>query len=154
MRITPRGGAIIYGRSDATINRHGIRMGTSELYRAVEAFPEILDSMVVDLEYLGRESYMPLFVVLRPGEALTDVLKSRLVARIREALSSRHVPNDIFQVDEIPRTLTGKKLELPVKKLLLGKPLAAVVNPDAVANPQSLDYFVEFAKRFTGDSAV
>ena len=73
---------------------------------------------------------------------------------LHEALSSRHVPNDIFQVDEIPRTLTGKKLELPVKKLLLGKPLAAVVNPDAVANPQSLDYFVEFAKRFTGDSAV
>ena len=154
MRITPRGGAIIYGRSDATINRHGIRMGTSELYRAVEEFPEVLDSMVVDLEYLGRDSYMPLFVVLRPGQSLSDDLKARLVARIREALSSRHVPNEIFQVDEIPRTLTGKKLELPVKKLLLGKALQGVVNLDAVANPKSLDYYVEFSKRFKDSSAA
>lgn len=154
IQITPRGGAIIYGRSDATINRHGIRMGTSELYRAVEAFPEILDSLVVDLEYLGRESYMPLFVVLRPENILTDELKSQLVARIRNALSSRHVPNEIIQVDEIPHTLTGKKLELPVKKLLLGKALEGVVNLDAVANPKSLEYFVAFAQRFKGGPRV
>ena len=98
IRITPRGGAIIYGRSDATINRHGIRMGTAELYRAVEALPEVIDSLVVDLEYLGRESYMPLFVVLRDGIVLDDALTRRLKDSIRSALSARHVPNEIFQV--------------------------------------------------------
>lgn len=145
IRITPRGGAIIYGRSDATINRHGIRMGTAELYRAVEAIPEIIDSMVVDLEYLGRPSYMPLFVVLKPESDL-EALKSAILARIRTALSARHVPNDIFVVPEIPRTLSGKKLELPIKRLLLGHPLEAVVNPDSMANPSSLQWFVDFAK--------
>ena len=118
--ITPRGGAIIYGRSDATINRHGIRMGTAELYRAVEALPEVLDSLVVDLEYLGRESWMPLFVVLRDGIVLDEALNERIKQVIRDALSARHVPNDVFQVDAIPRTLSGKKMELPVKKLLMG----------------------------------
>jgi acetoacetyl-CoA synthetase len=146
LRITPRGGAIIYGRSDTTINRHGIRMGTSEIYRVVEAMPEILDSLVVDLEYLGRESYMPLFVVLRPGVALDDTLKARIADGIRTALSARHVPNDVFAVAEIPRTLTGKKMELPVKKLLLGMKVDEVANPDAMSNPGSLGYFVEFAR--------
>jgi acetoacetyl-CoA synthetase len=145
IRFTSRGGAVIYGRSDATINRHGIRMGTSELYRAVENLPEVMDSLVVDLEYLGRESYMPLFVVLRPGCELTEKLKARIVARIREALSSRHVPDEIFQIDEIPRTLSGKKLELPVRRLLLGHPVEKVVNRDSMSNPQSLAYFVRFA---------
>jgi len=147
IRITPRGGAIIYGRSDATINRHGIRMGTSELYRAVEDLPEILDSMVVDLEYLGRESWMPLFVVMRPGHALTPQLDAALRERIKVALSARHVPNEILAVAEIPRTLSGKKMELPVKKLLLGQPLEKVANPDAMANPASLRWFVDFAAR-------
>jgi len=145
VRITPRGGAIIYGRSDATINRHGIRMGTSELYRAVEELPEVLDSMVVDLEYLGRESYMPLFVVLRPGAELTPALTEIIRQRIRVALSARHVPNDVFQVSAIPRTLSGKKMELPIKKLLLGQPLDRVANPDTMANPESLDWFAQFA---------
>ncbi|MES1163507.1 MAG: AMP-binding protein, partial [Rhizobacter sp.] len=122
IRITPRGGAIIYGRSDATINRHGIRMGTAELYRAVEALPEVLDSLVVDLEYLGRESYMPLFVVLREGLALDAALTKQLKDAIKTALTARHVPNEIFQVDAVPRTLSGKKMELPVKKLLMGTP--------------------------------
>ncbi len=147
LRITPRGGAIIYGRSDATINRHGIRMGTSELYRAVEDLPEVLDSMVVDLEYLGKESYMPLFVVLRPGEELTAALTATIRERIKVALSARHVPNDIFQVPAIPRTLTGKKLELPIKKLLLGQPLEKVVNPDTMANPECLAWYGEYATR-------
>ncbi|HEY0858385.1 MAG TPA: acetoacetate--CoA ligase [Albitalea sp.] len=146
LRITPRGGAIIYGRSDATINRHGIRMGTSELYRAVEALPEVLDSLVVDLEYLGRESYMPLFVVLREGLTLDDALEQRLKAVIREALSARHVPNEIFQVRAIPRTLSGKKMELPVKKLLLGHPPDKVLNADAMANADSVAWFVQFAQ--------
>jgi acetoacetyl-CoA synthetase len=150
LRITPRGGAIIYGRSDATINRHGIRMGTSELYRAVEEVHEILDSLVVDLEFLGRESWMPLFVVLRPGHELTPQLEATLREKIKVALSARHVPNEIFQVAEIPRTLSGKKMELPVKKLLLGHALDKIANPDAMANPASLQWFVDFAARRAG----
>jgi acetoacetyl-CoA synthetase len=153
VRITPRGGAIIYGRSDATINRHGIRMGTSELYRAVEDLPEVLDSLVVDLEYLGRESYMPLFVVLRNGMALTPALTATIRERIKVALSARHVPNDVIRVDAIPRTLSGKKMELPIKKLLMGQPVEKVANPDTMANPESLAWFAAFAhKRAAGDS--
>lgn len=145
IRITPRGGAIIYGRSDATINRHGIRMGTAELYRAVEAMPEVIDSLVVDLEYLGRESYMPLFVVLREGLTLDDALTQRIRTAIRQALSARHVPNEIFQVKAIPRTLSGKKMELPVKKLLMGADARQVLNPDAMANADCVDWFKAFA---------
>jgi acetoacetyl-CoA synthetase len=143
-------GGIIYGRSDATINRFGIRMGTAELYRAVEAIPEVVDSLVVDLEYLGRESYMPLFVVLRPGVALGDALKERLNGAIRSALSARHVPSEIIAIPEVPRTLSGKKMELPIKKLLLGQPLEKVAHADAMANPASLAWFVGFAARRAG----
>jgi acetoacetyl-CoA synthetase len=146
LKIGTDGGCIIYGRSDATINRHGLRMGTSEIYSAVEALPEVLDSMVVDLEYLGRESYMPLFVVLRPELTLTPALHAKIVAAIRTALSPRFVPDEIFQVTQIPRTLSGKKQELPIKKLLLGQPLEKVVNREAMANPASLDWYVELAR--------
>jgi acetoacetyl-CoA synthetase len=146
IRITPRGGAIIYGRSDATINRHGIRMGTSELYRAVEVQPEVLDSLVVDLEYLGRESHMPLFVVLRDGLTLDAALTQRLKQAIRVALSARHVPNEILQVSAIPRTLSGKKMELPVKKLLMGADPALVFNRDAMANAQAVEGFIAYAQ--------
>jgi len=145
--VKSQGGCIIYGRSDATINRYGIRMGTSELYRAIEALPEVLDSMVVDLEYLGRESYMPLFVVLRAGLDLDDALRGRLNDAIRTALSPRFVPNEILQVAEIPRTLSGKKQELPIKKLLLGHPLEKVINKEAMANPACLDWYVGFHER-------
>ncbi|WP_300552497.1 acetoacetate--CoA ligase [Limnohabitans sp. Rim8] len=140
-------GCVIFGRSDATINRYGLRMGTSELYSAVEALPEVMDSMVVDLEYLGKESYMPLFVVLRPGATLDDALKAKLNNAIKVALSPRFIPNDIFQVAEIPRTLSGKKQELPIKKLMLGQPLEKVVNKDAMANPGCLDWYVDLARR-------
>jgi len=150
IRITPRGGAIIYGRSDATINRHGIRMGTAELYRAVEALPEVLDSLVVDLEYLGRESYMPLFVVLREGLALDEALTARIKASIKSALSARHVPNEVFQVTAIPRTLSGKKMELPVKKLLMGADPTKVLSRDSMATPDSVDWFVAFARKRAG----
>lgn len=146
LKITPDGGCIIYGRSDATINRHGLRMGTSELYSAVEALPEVMDSMVVDLEYLGRESYMPLFVVLREGVVLDDAMRARLNNAIKQALSPRFVPDEIFQVPEIPRTLSGKKQELPIKKLLLGQPIEKVVNKDAMANPGCLDWYVALAR--------
>ncbi|MBB3640533.1 acetoacetate--CoA ligase [Variovorax atrisoli] len=145
IRIGEDGGCIIYGRSDATINRQGLRMGTSEIYSAVEGLPEVLDSMVVDLEYLGRDSYMPLFVVLRPGVALDDAMRAKIDSAIKTSLSPRFVPNDIFQVAEIPRTLSGKKQELPIKKLLLGQPIEKVVNREAMANPGSLDWYVAFA---------
>ena len=146
-------GCVIFGRSDATINRHGLRMGTSELYSAVEALPEVIDSMVVDLEYLGRESYMPLFVVLKPGLTLTSTLKNNLNNAIKVALSPRFVPNEIFQVTEIPRTLSGKKQELPIKKLMLGQPLEKVVNKDAMANPTCLDWYVELANKHLAKTA-
>jgi acetoacetyl-CoA synthetase len=149
IRITPRDeafGAVIYGRSDATINRHGIRMGTAELYRAVEALPEVLDSLVVDLEFLGRESWMPLFVVLRDGLVLDETLQRRLREAIKAGLSARHVPNEIVQVAAIPRTLSGKKMELPVKKLLLGAPADSVLKRDAMANSDCVDWFVAYAR--------
>jgi acetoacetyl-CoA synthetase len=150
IRIVPHpesgaSGAIIYGRSDATINRHGVRMGTSELYRAVEALPEVIDSLVVDLEYLGRESWMPLFVVLREGHRLDAALIQRIKAAVRAALSPRHVPNDVFQVAAIPRTLSGKKMELPVKKLLMGADPGSVLKRDAMANADSVDWFIALA---------
>lgn len=147
LRITRSGSAIVYGRSDATLNRHGHRLGTSELYSAVEAVPEVLDSLVVDIETLGRASFMPLFVVLREGLVLDDRLREVLRQRIREQLSPRFLPDQIVQVAEVPRTLTGKKQELPVKKLMLGRALAEVVNKDACANPQAFDWFEQYAKR-------
>jgi acetoacetyl-CoA synthetase len=139
-------GAIIYGRSDATINRFGIRMGTAEFYRAVEALPEVVDSLVVDLEYLGRDSYLPLFVVLRAGLVLDEALTRRIKAVIRTALSPRHVPSEVLQVSGIPRTLTGKKMELPVKKLLLGAAASSVMRRDAMGNADCVDWFVAFAQ--------
>ncbi|MGO9360110.1 MAG: acetoacetate--CoA ligase [Xanthobacteraceae bacterium] len=146
IRFTRQGSCQIYGRSDTTINRFGIRIGTAEIYRVVEDIPEIRDSLVVDLEYLGRESFMPLFVVLQPGLTLDSDLKGRIVAQIKTRGSARHVPSEIFQVEEIPRTLTGKKMELPVRKLLLGSPASKVASPDTMANPMSFAYFVDFAE--------
>lgn len=148
IRITPRGGAVIYGRSDATINRQGVRMGTSELYRVVEELPEVLDSLVVDLEYLGRPSWMALFVVLREGTELSAALVDTMRARIREALSPRHVPDAIVQAPGVPRTLSGKKMEVPIKKLLLGHDPTRIANPDAMANPQTLDWYFAYARQY------
>jgi acetoacetyl-CoA synthetase len=145
IRFTDRGTSVIYGRSDSTINRHGIRMGTAEIYRVVEELPKIRDSLVIDLEYLGRPSFMPLFVVLEPGQVLDDDLKAQIVHQIKTKASSRHVPNEIYQVDEIPRTLTGKKMEVPVRKLLLGALAEKVASPDAMANPKSIVFFQRLA---------
>ena len=143
LKIDPDSACTIYGRSDATINRAGLRMGTSEIYAAVEVLPEVLDSMVIDLEYLGRESFLALFVVLRDGIALDAALESRLALAIRTSLSPRFVPDQILQAPEIPRTLSGKKQEVPIKKLFLGHPLEKVVNREAMANPQCLDWYVK-----------
>ena len=147
LKVNADGGCVIYGRSDTTINRHGLRMGSSEIYAAVEALPEVIDSLVVDLEYLGRDSYMPLFVVLRAGVEWNTALHDRIAGAIRTALSPRFVPDEIVPVAEVPRTLSGKKQELPIKKLLLGQPLEKVVNKDAMANPGCLDWYVNFAQR-------
>jgi acetoacetyl-CoA synthetase len=145
IRFTDRGTSVIYGRSDSTINRHGIRMGTAEIYRVVEELPKIRDSLVIDLEYLGRPSFMPLFVVLETDQVLDDALKAQIVHQIKTKASSRHVPNEIYQVNEIPRTLTGKKMEVPVRKLLLGAMAEKVASPDAMANPKSIEFFQRMA---------
>ena len=147
LQINADGTCIIYGRSDATINRQGLRMGTSEIYNAIEALPEVQDSMVIDLEYLGKDSYMPMFVVLRDGLVLDDTIKARIHQAVRTALSPRFVPDTIEQVAEIPRTLTGKKLELPIKKLLLGQAASQVLNPETMANPGCLGWYEAFARK-------
>ncbi|MEL7081167.1 MAG: acetoacetate--CoA ligase [Pseudomonadota bacterium] len=146
IEITPDGGSVIYGRSDATINRKGLRLGSAEIYQAVEGLDAVADSLVVDLEFLGHDSFMPLFVVLADGLTLDHSLKEQINDAIRAGVSARFVPNEVHQIEEVPRTLSGKKLEVPVKKLLLGGDPGKVVNRDSMANPQSFEFFVEFAK--------
>jgi acetoacetyl-CoA synthetase len=151
IRVTQRGGAFIYGRSDSTINRQGVRMGTSEIYRATATVEEVLDALVVDVVRGGGptgELWMVLFVVLSEGAALDDALRARIKARIREDCSPRHVPNEILQIDEVPRTLSGKVLEVPVKKILMGAPAHEAAAADSLANPRALDYFVSLAARW------
>lgn len=150
IKITSRGSAIIYGRSDATINRGGVRMGTSEIYSSLEKVPEVLDSLVVDLPLSAEQSYMPLFVVLKEDAVLTEDVKSRINQAIRKDCSPRHVPNEIFLVDELPKTLNGKKLEVPIKKILMGTPVDKAVNTGSLANPDTLQYFIEFQKNLNG----
>jgi acetoacetyl-CoA synthetase len=146
-KITPRGSVVIYGRSDSTLNRGGIRIGTAEFYRVVEDLPEITEALVVDTSELGREGRLLLFVALRDGEQLDDNLVSRLRTALRTQLSPRHVPDVIEAVPEIPRTLNGKKLEVPVKRLLAGEALDKAVSIGAVANPAALETFRTFAAR-------
>jgi acetoacetyl-CoA synthetase len=136
---------VIYGRSDSTINRQGIRMGTSEIYRAVSAVPEVIDSLVVDVPKPGTEGWMPLFVVLREGEELTDSLTAEIKRQVRDRCSPRHVPNEVFQIAEVPRTLSGKVLEIPVKRILMGEPASKAASRDSLANPEALDWFIDFA---------
>jgi acetoacetyl-CoA synthetase len=145
IRITPRGGAVIYGRSDATINRQGVRMGTSEIYRAAGAVEEVADALVVDIPGSGGELRMLLFVVLRPGLTLDASLEREIKRRIREDCSPRHVPNEVRQIEEVPRTLSGKALEVPVKRILMGAPPREAASVDSLANPHALDYFVRLA---------
>ena len=145
IEITSRGTAVIYGRSDSTINRQGVRMGTSEIYRAVQGIPEITDALVVDIPKPGTEGWMPLFVVLADGETLDDELTGKIKRRIRELCSPRHVPDAVYEIAEVPRTLSGKVLEVPVKRILTGTPPEQAASRDSLANPRSLDYFVELA---------
>jgi acetoacetyl-CoA synthetase len=145
LMLTERGTAVIYGRSDSTINRGGVRMGTSEIYSAVLSLPEVLDALVIDLPRDGTDGWMPMFVVLREGETLTDEVRAEIRRRIREDCSPRHLPDEITQIDEVPRTLSGKVLEVPVKRILMGTPASEAASRESLANPAALDYFVELA---------
>ena len=145
IEITERGTAIITGRSDATINRGGIRMGTAEIYRAVLSVPEVVDALVVDLPREGTQGYMPLFVVLQAGRTLDDDLVAAIRDRIREDCSPRHVPDEIRAVPAVPRTLSGKVLEVPVKRILSGEPTERAVSRDSLVDPDALRPFEELA---------
>lgn len=140
-RITAHTGIVIYGRSDATLNRGGVRIGTSEIYRAVDKVSEVKDSLIICLEKDQGEYYMPLFVVTADGEALNEALKKKIKQRIREDYSPRHVPDDIIAVPDIPYTISGKKVETPVKKILMGKSTSRSLNTGALKNPKSLEFF-------------
>jgi acetoacetyl-CoA synthetase len=148
IRITPYGSCVIYGRSDSTINRGGVRIGTSEIYRAALSVPEVLDALVVDVPgaEAGDADWMPLFVVLQDGLVLGDDLVGRIRRRIRSDCSPRHVPDEVIDVASVPRTLSGKVLEVPVKKILMGGDPAAAASRDSLANPEALDWFVAYAR--------
>jgi acetoacetyl-CoA synthetase len=150
IEITSRGTAVIYGRSDSTINRSGVRMGTSEIYRAVLGLDQILDALVVDVPRPGTEGWMPLFVVLRGGATVDDELRREIARRVREQCSPRHVPDEVFEIAEVPRTLSGKVLEVPVKRILMGTPPEKAASRDSLANPAALDWFIEFAGNLDG----
>jgi acetoacetyl-CoA synthetase len=147
IEITSQGGAIIYGRSDSTINRGGVRMGTSEIYRSVLALEEVLDALVIDLPREGTDGWLELFVVLREDATLDEELKTRICRRLRADCSPRHVPDQITQIAEVPRTLSGKVLEVPVKRILMGTPPEQAASRESLANPAALDPFLEMAKR-------
>ncbi|MCP1384513.1 acetoacetate--CoA ligase [Runella salmonicolor] len=144
IKINDRGGIIIYGRSDATLNRDGVRIGTGEIYSAVESVPEVTDSLVVCLEQTGGKYFMPLFVVLAKGQELTDDLKKKINLQLRSQFSPRHVPDAIYELSEVPYTISGKKMEAPVKKILMGTDPAKAASRDTMRNPQALDFFAQF----------
>jgi acetoacetyl-CoA synthetase len=148
-RINERGGSFVLGRSDATLNRHGVRIGTAEIYRSLATLPEVDDSLIVNLDLPHGKFFMPLFVKLKEGHGLDQGLQERIRATLRREYSPRHVPDKIYQVSGIPYTLTGKKMEVPIRKILMGVPPEKAANRDAVANPQALDYFIGYAKNQT-----
>jgi acetoacetyl-CoA synthetase len=146
IKINRRGGCYIYGRSDSTLNRYGVRIGTAEIYRAVEQEPEVADSLIVCCELPGGNFFMPLFLRIKPGYELTDAARARINKRLRDDCSPRHVPDKMYAIDAIPYTLTGKKMEVPVRKILMGWPLEKAASRDAMTNPEAIDYFVKFAQ--------
>jgi acetoacetyl-CoA synthetase len=152
IEITPGGGCIIYGRSDATLNRGGIRVGTSELYRVVEAIPGVRESLVVDTGELGHEGALILFVTLDEGP-LDDPLRATIADAVRTHLSPRHVPDRIVDAPGIPTTLNGKRLEVPVKRLLMGEDPATVASPEALRDPEIFAWYVAFAAQARGQQA-
>ncbi len=147
LKITSRGTCVIYGRSDSTLNRYGVRIGTSEIYRAVEALEEVQDSLIVNLDLPQGRFFMPLFVVLKQGFSLDEAMIGKINDKIRSDCSPRHVPDKIYPIPSVPYTLTGKKMEVPVRKILMGIPESKAANRGAMANPSSLDYFVNFLQQ-------
>ncbi len=145
--ITERNSLIILGRSDATLNRQGIRIGTAEIYQSVDQVQGIKDALIVNLELDGGRHFMPLFVQLEADVSLTEPLKSKIRKQLKEDYSPRHVPDDILEIPDIPYTISGKKLEAPVKKILMGFEIDKVANPDAMRNPESLDFFVAYSRQ-------
>ncbi len=153
IKITQRGSTVIVGRSDSVLKRMGVRMGSGEIYGAVEDLPEVEDSLIIGFEPPEGGYYMPLFVVLKEGLMLDDTLRTRINQKIRNSLSPRHVPDDIFAIRSVPRTLNAKKLEVPVKKILMGIPVEKAVNVDSMSNPESITYFVKLANKLDGTHA-
>lgn len=141
VKITPEGGVIILGRSDTTLNRQGVRIGTAEIYRAVDKIPEVKDSLIVNIELPHGGDYMPLFVVMQEGKELTRDVTDRIKQQLKTGCSPRHVPDKIIVVPDIPYTISGKKMEAPVKRILMGKPADEAANKGAMRNPESLDFF-------------
>jgi acetoacetyl-CoA synthetase len=145
-KVNERGGCFVLGRSDATLNRHGVRIGTAEVYRALLEVPEIEDALIVNLDLTGGGFFMPLFVKLREGEPLDQMLVDKVKACMRKNYSARHIPDKIFQVAAIPYTLTGKKMEVPVRRILMGIPVEKAANRAAMSNVDSLDFFIHYAR--------
>lgn len=145
--INERGGCFVLGRSDATLNRFGVRIGTAEIYRCMDAIDDVEDSLIVNLDLPDSRFFMPMFVMLREGRQLDDQLDMTLRKALRDRCSPRHVPDRIYQVEDIPYTFTGKKMEVPVRRILMGTPLEKAANPSVMRNPQALDYFVRFAAK-------
>ena len=144
VKITNRGTLVIYGRSDATLNRQGVRIGTAEIYRVMDTIPEIKDSLIVNLELKGGQHFMPLFVTCRENVVLDAALKKKINTALRETYSPRHVPDEIILIEDIPYTISGKKMESPVKKILLGVPKQKAANEGSMRNPESLVFFENY----------
>jgi acetoacetyl-CoA synthetase len=146
IQLTERDSLVILGRSDATLNRQGVRIGTAEIYRALDQIPELRDSLIINLERPDGSDWMPLFVALNDGVSLTDELKTKIKTALRTAYSPRHVPDDILEIPEVPYTISGKKMETPVKKILQRKPLDKAYNRDSMRNPEAMEWFIEMAR--------
>jgi acetoacetyl-CoA synthetase len=146
-KINAEGRSFVLGRSDATLNRYGVRIGTAEIYRSLGHVPEIQDALIVNLDLPGSAFFMPLFVKLAPGSTLDAALEEKIRGTLRREYTARHVPDKIYQVPGIPYTLTGKKMEVPVRRILRGEPPDKAANRSAVADPTALDFFIDYAKR-------
>jgi len=147
VKITQSGSVVISGRSDTTLNRQGIRIGTAEIYRAVDKIPEVKDSLIVNIELPDGGDYMPLFVMMKEGSELTEEVKSSIRQQLKSACSPRHVPDEIIATPDIPYTISGKKMEAPVKRILMGKPVEQAANKGTMRNPESLDFYVHYLKQ-------
>jgi acetoacetyl-CoA synthetase len=145
-RVTPRGGTFVLGRSDATLNRFGVRIGTAEIYNVLEGIPEVDDAIVVNLDLPGGHFFMPMFVTLAEGLTLDERIENEIKTRLRREYTPRHIPDKFIQVPAIPTTLTGKKLEVPVRRLLMGVPLEKAANTSAMADASALDAFIDYAR--------